>query len=172
ARVVCSALWFHPLAWLAMRKLALEAEKSCDDAVILTSDAAEYADQLVSLAQRLASASKAPALGMAYRANLARRVEAVLSSGLKRGRAGASAVGLAATAAIVLALAISPLSVTAAPQADDPSTGVLSITTALVQEDVYVTDRTGKDVEGLTAADFVVTEDSRQRALSFFTFEK
>jgi hypothetical protein len=33
--------------WIAWRRLALEAERSCDDAVLRRSEAAAYADQLV-----------------------------------------------------------------------------------------------------------------------------
>ena len=65
SRAVCSVYWFHPLVWIAWRKLALEAERSCDDAVLERSDATSYADQLVGLAQRLCVAAKSPVLSMA-----------------------------------------------------------------------------------------------------------
>jgi beta-lactamase regulating signal transducer with metallopeptidase domain len=39
--------WFHPLVWMAWRQLALEAERSCDDAVLRRSEGTVYADQLV-----------------------------------------------------------------------------------------------------------------------------
>ena len=34
ARMVCAAYWFHPLVWMTWRRLCLEAERSCDDAVL------------------------------------------------------------------------------------------------------------------------------------------
>lgn len=34
ARAVCALLWFHPLAWLAWRRLAHAAEDAADDAVL------------------------------------------------------------------------------------------------------------------------------------------
>ena len=43
--------WFHPLVWAAWRRLRLEAEKACDDAVVLEDDARDYASLLVSMAQ-------------------------------------------------------------------------------------------------------------------------
>src|ERR1700678_3367022 len=61
ARTICAAYWFHPLVWIAWRQLALEAERSCDDAVLARSEATAYADQLVGLAQRMSSRAKTTA---------------------------------------------------------------------------------------------------------------
>ncbi len=88
ARMVCAAYWFHPLVWTTWRRLCLEAERSCDDAVLGGSEATAYADQLVGLAQRLSSAGKPPLLAMANRSDLATRVGAVLDNRQPRGRAG------------------------------------------------------------------------------------
>jgi uncharacterized protein (TIGR03435 family) len=121
ARAVCAVYWFHPLVWMAWRQLALEAERSCDDAVLGRSEAAAYADQLVGLARRMTlsarvRASKPPLLAMANRADLATRVGAVLDSRQPRGRAGAFVVALACVAAAALVLTMSPLRMVAAPQ--------------------------------------------------------
>ena len=43
--------WFHPLVWMAWRRLRLEAEKACDDAVLREAGPEAYADQLVTLAR-------------------------------------------------------------------------------------------------------------------------
>jgi beta-lactamase regulating signal transducer with metallopeptidase domain len=123
ARAVCAAYWFHPLVWIAWQRLTLEAERSCDDAVLRLSEATAYADQLVGLAQRLLRA-KSPLPAMANRADLAVRVEAVLDSRQRRGRAGRLSVALAGAAAAVLTLTMSPLRIVAAPQSsadDQPS---------------------------------------------------
>ncbi len=55
ARVVCALYWFHPLAWIARRHLGLAAEHACDDAVARVTQPAAYAEQLVTLAQRLSA---------------------------------------------------------------------------------------------------------------------
>ena len=65
ARSVCAAYWFHPLAWMALRRLCLEAERACDDAVLRRAEPTAYADQLVLLAKRIATASTQPMLAMA-----------------------------------------------------------------------------------------------------------
>jgi bla regulator protein blaR1 len=122
ARIACAVYWFHPLVWVAWRKLVLEAERSCDDAVLGRSEATAYADQLVGLAKRLSIAQKSPAqrsplLAMANRADLATRVGAVLDSRQQRGRAGTFSLALACAAAVALVGVMSPLTVVAAPQA-------------------------------------------------------
>jgi uncharacterized protein (TIGR03435 family) len=116
ARAVCAVYWFHPLVWMAWRQLALEAERSCDDAVLRRSEATVYADQLVTLARRLSMAAKTPLLAMANRADLTARVGAVLDSRQPRGRVGAFPLALACAAAAVLVITLSPLRMVAEPQ--------------------------------------------------------
>ncbi|HZL56243.1 MAG TPA: M56 family metallopeptidase, partial [Bryobacteraceae bacterium] len=126
ARAVCALYWFHPLVWMALRRLALEAERSCDDAVLARSEATAYADQLIGVARRVSSeggmsAAKPPLLAMANRADLTTRVSALLDSGQRRGRVGAFPVALACAAAAVLVIALSPLRIVAAPQSATPN---------------------------------------------------
>src|SRR5262249_9781189 len=79
ARMICAGYWFHPLVWMAQRQLMLEAERACDDAVVLrAAEAADYAQQLVDFAKRLATTRPQPLLGMANRRDLARRIHALL----------------------------------------------------------------------------------------------
>ena len=89
ARTACTLYWFHPLVWMASRRLCLESERACDDAVLRGAEPTVYAEHLVSLAKRL---SKGPAavLSMAGRTDLSTRVRAVLDTGQARGRAGTS----------------------------------------------------------------------------------
>jgi uncharacterized protein (TIGR03435 family) len=117
ARIVSAVYWFHPLVWIAWRRLTLEAERSCDDAVLGRSEATAYADQLVGLAKRQLLAERSPLLAMANRADLATRVHAVLDGRQRRGRAGAFSLGLATTSAMVLVLSMSSLILVATPQA-------------------------------------------------------
>src|SRR6185436_10412415 len=109
ARVVAACYWFHPVVWIAWRRLILEAERACDDAVLRGTDATDYADQLVVLAQRLSATSSQPQLAMANRGDLAARVVAVLDGAQKRGRAGAVFVGAAVVVTIALSAGMSSL---------------------------------------------------------------
>jgi TonB family protein len=172
ARALCALYWFHPLVWTIWRRLELEAERSCDDAVLTRSEATAYAEQLVGLAQQLSATTKAPLLAMASRADLAARVGAVLDHRLRRGRAGRLPVALACAAAAVLAIAISPLAMVAAPQAADSPIGRFAVRTGLVMVTVTVSDSSGWPIEGLTANDFILTEDGVPQKISIFDFQR
>lgn len=109
ARTVAAVYWFHPLVWSAWRRLCLEAERSCDDAVVISEERTDYAEQLVTLAQRMAATPVQPMLGMANRSDLSTRVTAVLDDRLRRGRAGFTfAAGTVAAAALVV-LTVAPV---------------------------------------------------------------
>jgi bla regulator protein blaR1 len=116
ARIACAVYWFHPLVWIAWRRLALEAECACDDGVLTRSEAIAYAEQLVALARRLSTAENSPLLAMASRSDLAARVKAVLDGRQSRGRAGSFAIGVAGTFGALILLTLSPLTITASPQ--------------------------------------------------------
>jgi uncharacterized protein (TIGR03435 family) len=116
ARIACAVYWFHPLVWVAWRRFTLEAERSCDDAVLGRSEATAYARQLVGLAERLSMTRRAPIVALADRSDLATRVRALLDARQRRGRAGTFSLALACAAAVVLVLAMSPITLVAAPQ--------------------------------------------------------
>jgi beta-lactamase regulating signal transducer with metallopeptidase domain len=120
ASVACALYWFHPLVWIVWRKLDLEAERSCDDAVLGHSEGTAYADQLVGLAKRMTMARRSPRLAMANRADLAARVGAVLDSRQRRGRAGTFSLAVAAAGAVVLVVVLSSITLVAAPQETQP----------------------------------------------------
>ena len=109
ARGICACYWFHPLAWVAWRQLSLEAERSCDDAVVLNEERTDYADQLVTLARRLSATEEAPMLGMANRSDLSTRVSALLDDRQRRGRAGLGLITGAIGAAGLVVLTIAPV---------------------------------------------------------------
>jgi len=108
--LVRAALFFHPLAWLAARRVAHLAEVAADDAALeATGEPVSYAKVLARLAETLPR--RAPAAEMAAgfllsRSALLRRVEAILSDrrdALRR----LSRLGLAATlAAGLVSLAV------------------------------------------------------------------
>jgi ankyrin repeat protein/beta-lactamase regulating signal transducer with metallopeptidase domain len=115
ARGVCAVYWFHPLVWMAWRRLCLECERACDDAVVDRMADTEYATQLVALAGRLAQSDPQPVLSMARRSDLTIRVKAVLDRTQLRGRAGTSAVAVALAVTAVFALILAPMRVQAVP---------------------------------------------------------
>ena len=109
ARATCACYWFHPLVWIAWRRLCLEAERACDDAVLQNAERADYAEQLVLLAQQMSNAHAHPALGMANRSDLSTRVSALLDTSQQRGRVGLLAGAIAMSTASILVLAIAPV---------------------------------------------------------------
>jgi len=116
ARVVCSLYWFHPLVWMSWRQLRLEAERACDDAVVRNALPEAYADQLVSLAERVTSSRAQSVLAMASRGDLSARVSALLNDRQPRGRAGSRWFAAAAVAAVLLLAGIAPLRAVAIQQ--------------------------------------------------------
>lgn len=101
-QVVLALLWFHPLAWTAVRRMRQEREHACDDFVLAAgARASRYADDLLGLARRLVrpTAPAAAALAMARRSELEGRLLAILDPAIKRG-----AVQKGKAAALVLAV--------------------------------------------------------------------
>ena len=114
ARVIAALYWFHPLVWMAWRRLCLEAERSCDDAVVMSEERTDYAEQLVTLAQRMSATPVQPLLGMANRSDLSTRVTAVLDDRLRRGRAGFAMAAGTLAAFVVVVGAVAPVTAVAA----------------------------------------------------------
>lgn len=125
ARTACSLYWFHPLVWMAWRRLCLEAERACDDAVVESAGHTEYAEQLVSLSRQLSGTREHAVLGMAKRSDLSRRVSALLDETCRRGRAGLTAAAFSIFIGMFVLVAIGPLRAVAqsspAPAADKPT---------------------------------------------------
>ncbi|HEY8187180.1 MAG TPA: M56 family metallopeptidase [Pyrinomonadaceae bacterium] len=121
ARSVCALYWFHPMVWAAWRQLCLEAERACDDAVLLGAERADYAEQLVTLARRLSHTLAPPALSMANRSDLSRRISAILDSNQSRGRTGLLFTAAALMVAAVVVLGIAPVRAVGTPASNNAS---------------------------------------------------
>ena len=153
-RTVCAFYWFQPLVWIAWRQICLEAERACDDAVVIGTERTAYAEQLVNLAKRLSHTLAPPVLSMANRSDLSRRVSAILDQHQARGKAGTrwTVATLAVTALLVSAIAPG-LQITrtyaSAPQTQSKTTKNKALTRALVEASG---DGKIKDVEELLAA--------------------
>jgi HEAT repeat protein/beta-lactamase regulating signal transducer with metallopeptidase domain len=109
SRVGCALYWFHPLFWVAARRLRLESERACDDLVLgLGTRASEYADHLFHIAcSAVLEHAPAAALPMAERSEFEGRVLAILEKDARRAPPSARlATALAAAGlAVVLPLA-------------------------------------------------------------------
>ena len=108
AWVACSLYWFHPLVWVAARRLRHESERACDDLVLgAGTRASEYAGHLLDIV-RNAGRGRAPAAAvpMAQKSSFEGRLLAILEPSVDR--QALSARGKAAVAA-ALALVVLPL---------------------------------------------------------------
>ncbi|MEX2152263.1 MAG: M56 family metallopeptidase [Gemmatimonadaceae bacterium] len=106
AQLALALLWFHPLVWMAVRRMRLEREHACDDFVLVAgARASRYADDLLGLARRLTrpTAPAAAALAMARRSELEGRLLAILDPATKRTAVRRARVGAMTLAVIVLA---------------------------------------------------------------------
>jgi beta-lactamase regulating signal transducer with metallopeptidase domain len=87
ARLACALYWWHPLAWVAARRLREERELACDDLVLAHGTVAStYAADLLEIARvfRVSPASALAGVAMARRSQLAGRLLAVLDAARSR----------------------------------------------------------------------------------------
>jgi len=104
ARVVCALYWFHPGSWWIARNLRDDCELSCDDCVIASGvRRSDYAELLVTAAERLRGEAPIEALALSERGGLRARLVAVLdvSHRTRPLRRGWAVVAAAATLALV-----------------------------------------------------------------------
>ena len=109
-QIALALLWFHPLAWVAVRRMRQEREHACDDFVLAAgARASRYADDLLGLARRLArpTAPAAAALAMARRSELEGRLLAILDPAIKRGAVQKGKVGVLAVLVLLCAIPLS-----------------------------------------------------------------
>lgn len=107
ASLACAVYWFHPLMWLAVRRLRRESEHASDDRVITGGLVApDYASHLLAVANAAHVRRLAGFLVLGMASHLQTRVEAVLDESRKRTSIPRR---IAIAAAIVAAIAIVPL---------------------------------------------------------------
>ncbi|MBK5259969.1 MAG: ankyrin repeat domain-containing protein [Thermoanaerobaculia bacterium] len=105
ARTAAAVYWPHPLAWMALRRFCVEAERACDDSVVGLFEPSSYASQLLTLAQSLRARTNVPALSMASPTRLGERVRAILDTTQVRGPQGR--IGASITVAVMMAVLLS-----------------------------------------------------------------
>jgi beta-lactamase regulating signal transducer with metallopeptidase domain len=116
ARIACFLYWFHPLVWLAARKMRVERESACDDSVLeMVDQPVDYASVLLRFAREMVARSTpaATAVPMASLSGLEGRVQAILDKGRRRSPVGTLAGRVFAGAAMLIAVVaaiLSPLS--------------------------------------------------------------
>ena len=119
AELLCAIYWFNPLVWLAARRLRLESEQACDDAVLMLGVEGEtYASELVDLARAAASSRQLfmPAATIARPSSLERRVRAMLNATLNRDPLTRSASIAAALVLAVVTVVVAGFGVSAQGQ--------------------------------------------------------
>ncbi len=110
ATIACALYWFHPLAWLASRRMRVERERACDDVVLLAgSRASDYAGHLLEIARglRAPGASSMAALAMARASQLEGRLLAILDPARRRGGPSRRAVMGELVGAVLVLLPLS-----------------------------------------------------------------
>ncbi|HEV2445010.1 MAG TPA: M56 family metallopeptidase, partial [Candidatus Sulfopaludibacter sp.] len=115
-QAACCLYWFHPLVWLAARRLRTERERACDDAVLLRGVLAhDYAGHLLALVQSLAArkAGWASVAGMAESSGLESRVRALLDRRRRRHPLSRRAALAVSAAGLALILPLATLSTSA-----------------------------------------------------------
>jgi TonB family protein len=159
ARVVTAALWFHPLAWMADRRLRHEAERAADDAVLASgADPIGYADELVRVARSLSfmTSARVAAVGMVDRCALEQRVRHVLDRSARR--RPTTWTTRAIVTAIVGALSVSIAAVQDQPVYKVGDDGLTPPNVVREVRPVYSQDALERKVQGDVLLELIVTE--------------
>lgn len=120
-RLACAVYWFHPLAWLGLRKLRQEREQACDDLVIHCGErATEYAEDLVMVAKNLKNLrGLACAVAMARHGNLEGRMRSLFDADVVRSHAPLGRIPGLTLLLLVGVIAVSVSAVRLAAQSED-----------------------------------------------------
>ena len=136
AEVFRALFWFHPLCWLVVNRLRLEAEQACDDRVLAMGVVrTDYASHLIAIAREFQGAHRPwfPAPAIDRPSTLHTRIRAMLNTQLDR-----RPLGVAARLATALCLALTTVSLAGATRQP----------TASITGTVF--DPTGRPVPGVT----------------------
>jgi len=130
SRLGCALYWFHPLFWVAARRLRLESERACDDLVLeVGTRPSEYADHLLQIACGAGSMrSPAAALPMAERREFEGRMLAILERGARRSPPSRRLAAMLAALALAVVLPLAAMGLAQAP----PAGGAAPASSALV----------------------------------------
>jgi beta-lactamase regulating signal transducer with metallopeptidase domain len=157
-QVSLALLWFHPLAWMAVRRMRQEREHACDDFVLAAgARASRYADDLLGLARRLTrpTAPAAAALAMARRSELEGRLLAILDPAIKRGSVEKGRVGLLTMLLLFCVIPLSAFQPAARVTMASPTTGkpVVQVKALVPQSSVTPSPQKRQDAEPKAAQD-------------------
>lgn len=125
--LACALWWFHPLVWVASRRLQTEGERASDDLVLgAGTRPSEYADHLLHIVCTAAHVrAPAVALPMAQRHAFEGRLLALLERGARRTPPSRRLAGAMAALAIVLMVPLAAAGgATVAERLPDDSAGV------------------------------------------------
>jgi HEAT repeat protein/beta-lactamase regulating signal transducer with metallopeptidase domain len=119
AHAACALYWFNPLAWVASRKMRVEGERACDDAVLRYGTlASDYADQLLQVVRETRNQwAPAVAVAMARRSAFEGRLLAILSPEVNRRRLTLKVALPVALGVALISLPIAAMRAGAAPEA-------------------------------------------------------
>jgi len=146
AQLACALHWFNPLVWLAARRLRIEREHACDDAVLAAgARASEYAAYLLDIARSLRSVRVASfaTIAMARRSQLEGRLLAILNP--SRNRRALTPVVSAAIVGLILFAAVPLAALRPAAPGDLDATARAGV--ELGAEDVRVEARQYRTIE-------------------------
>ncbi|MCI0574367.1 MAG: hypothetical protein L0Y66_26850 [Myxococcaceae bacterium] len=124
AQVACAFYWFHPLVWLAERRMRTLREYACDDQVLAAGTrASDYARELLEMVRTLGRGDLAHSatLAMARPSQVEDRLRAILDPARRRaalGRVRAALLGLVAFAFVVPLAALQPAQAQETPRAE------------------------------------------------------
>ncbi len=139
-RVACLLYWPLPLGWWAARQMAWEAERACDDQVLLLDGgAADYARQLLDLASRGRVWMVPPASCLLQKSEISKRIRAILDPALRRRKMKKNLYCITLSLGLLAAVAVGAIHIEpySTPQAktllDAAVSGDLSLVRSLLQ---------------------------------------